>query len=353
MKKQVLLSAGVMLIWAFAAVAGINTRSGKVYCQNSQWSEAVRVLLLAVEEDQKDDEAHFYLGFAYSNLDSVELAYKHFTIAKELNPKKKKDADTNIQSNYARHYKAGQVSFSQSNFTGAAREFKLATLSDPNQSSAHYNLAVTYSRLAPSDSSYVTKTLEEADKVLALADPKEANYTNALQLAARQLVILGREEEAIGRFEKYLAEDPSRYTTVEKIGTDLLNESRWPGAAVFLKMAAETRLSQGQEDFTVYFNIGRAEYNMGATDPTHYDESIVWYEKALTLQPDDANTALNLMAVYIKKEDWASAALWGEKYVSVNPSDAKGWQLLARSYGELGDDAKAVEALARYEQLKE
>ena len=29
------------------------------------------------------------------------------------------------------------------------------------------------------------------------------------------------------------------------------------------------------------------------------------------------------MAVYVKKEDWENASLWGEKSVSLNPNNAK------------------------------
>ena len=33
-----------------------------------------------------------------------------------------------------------------------------------------------------------------------------------------------------------------------------------------------------------------------------------------------------MMAGYVKKEDWENAALWGEKYVLLDPSDADGWK---------------------------
>jgi predicted Zn-dependent protease len=59
-----------------------------------------------------------------------------------------------------------------------------------------------------------------------------------------------------------------------------------------------------------------------------------------------------MMACHIKKEDWENAALWGEKYVALQPSDADGWKYLAQCYGRLGQDDKATDALTHYQTLK-
>ena len=131
------------------------------------------------------------IGIAYSELDSVAQAYQHFTIAKELQPKKAHDIANNIQSNYARHYQLGQNAFKQTNVNEAANQFLLATQADPTQSSGHYNLAVMYARLSLADSTYEVKALAEADQVLKLAQPTDPNYIRALQLASRMLAQLG------------------------------------------------------------------------------------------------------------------------------------------------------------------
>ncbi|HET6347665.1 MAG TPA: tetratricopeptide repeat protein [Candidatus Krumholzibacteria bacterium] len=365
MKRQSLLTL-LLVLAATAAFAGLHTRSGTVYVQNGQYDEAVRELKLAIEEDPNDAKAHFMIGVAYSNLDmkgkqlidsvaTVQLAYEHFTKAKELDKKKAYDCDNNIQSNYARHYKSGQVDFNMnpSNYVGAAKEFRLATLASPEQSGAHYNLAVTYSRLALNDTTYYEKTLTEADQVLKLTEPSDPNYMRALQLAANTLVYLHRPDEAVERMRKTIEEDPSKYQVVEDMGNDLMTRQRWEGAAAFLKLAADGRSKVSADDATVLRNIGVCEFKMGKTDPAHLDEAIAYYQKSLDVGGDDPDTVFDMMAAYITKPDWDNAALWGEKYVSLAPADAKGWQLLARCYGELGDDAKATEALNRYQQLKD
>ena len=342
----------LVLLCAAVAIAGTETTSGTIYNQNGQYPEAVVILKKAIAKDPKDSKAHFQIGFAYSKLDSVALAYEHFMKAKELDPKKANDVADNIASNYARHYKVAQNAFVRDDFANAATEFGLATMADPTQPTAHYNLAVTYSRLAESDSTYHEKALAEADKVLSLSNPTDANYTKALQLAGRQLVELGREDEAVARFTRLVEEDPSKFQVIEEIGTDLVNDQNWKGAEVFLKMAADARAKVGSEDFNLYYNLGVAEFNLRKENPAKIDEAIGYYEKALGVQPDDASTVFNLMVANMAKEDWSNASVWGEKYAAISPSDPKGWQYLARCYSELGDKDKATEALARYQQLR-
>jgi len=349
---RTLLILGVTLLCAAVAIAGTETTSGTIYNQNGQYPEAVVILKKAIAKDPKDAKAHFQIGFAYSKLDSVGLAYEHFMIAKELDPKRANDVADNIASNYARHYKIAQNAFTRPDFAGAATEFGLATQADPTQPTAHYNLAVTYSRLAETDSTCHEKALAEADKVLELSSPSDPNYTKSLQLAGRQLVELGREDEAVARFTRLIEEDPSKYQVIEEIGTDLVNSQNWKGAEVFLKMAADARAKVGSEDFNLYYNLGVAEFNLRKEDPAKIDEAIGYYEKALGVQPDDPSTVFNLMVANMAKEDWSNASVWGEKYASVSPSDPKGWQYLARCYSELGDKDKATEALSRYQQLR-
>jgi tetratricopeptide (TPR) repeat protein len=337
---------------AAASAKSVETTSGIIYIQNKQYEEARKILLKAVANDPKDDDGHFYLGIAYSELDSVALAYSHFMTAKELEPKKARDVANNIASNYARHYRAGQDAFKQTDVIRAASEFLLATQADPTQSAAHFNLAVMYSRLALADSTYDEKALVEADKVLELAPPTDPNYIKALQLASRSLAQMGRVDDAVARVQAMIEKDPSKYPTVEEIGNELFAAGNWKGADAILRLAAGARAQSGADDFDVFSKIGQANFNLRKEDPARIDTAIEYYVKALDVKPDDNPIVFNLMAANMAKDAWAEAVTWGEKYVAANGSDANGWQLLARCYSELGETDKATEAFGRYQELK-
>lgn len=346
------LFVAALLLPVGASSKSVETTSGIIYIQNKQYEEARKILLKAIAKDPKDADGQFYLAVAYSELDSVALAYDHFMTAKQLEPKKARDAANNIAHNYAKHYQLGQNAFKQSDVTKAANEFLLATQADPTQSAGHYNLAVMYSRLAMADSTYEVKGLAEADQVLKLAPPTDPNYIKALQLASRMLAQMDREAEAIDRFKPLIEKDPKQYRLAQEVGMELLNAKKWKAAEEFLKMAAEASAKLGADSASVYANIGVAAFNQRGEDPAKIDEAISYYQKALDYEPDNASIVFNAMVACMAKEDWTAAAAWGEKYVSVSPSDPKGWQYLARCYSGAGDADKASEALQRYQALK-
>jgi tetratricopeptide (TPR) repeat protein len=354
-----MIRAGSLSIFAVLATMAalgcqsVATTSAKLRNQEGNYELAIKLAKEALAKNPTDAEAHFQLGVSYSYLDSVSLAYEHYMKAKELDPEKTADVDNNIQSNFAKHYKLGQSSFNRQDLKTAATEFEMATKANPTQAVAYYNLSVAYQRLALADSTMHTKALAAADKVLELSNPSEANYTRALQVAGHELVALGRPEQAAERFKRLIEEDPASSKVIEDIGNAELELRSYNSAAVFLKMAAQARSKVGADDAKVYYNVGVSLYNLRKEDPARIDEAISSYQRALDITPDDPDTVFNILVAYAAKEDWSGVTQWGEKYVSVNPSDANGWKLLARGYTELGDEDKAAEAIKRYEMLRQ
>lgn len=342
----------VLVPFALAACQSVATTSAKLRNQEGNYEMAIELAKQGIAENPKDAEAYFQLGLAYSNLDSVELAYQNFVTSMELDPKKVQDCQNNIQHNFAKHYKLGQGAYRRDDYQAAVDEFELATLADPTQALGYYNLGVSYAKLGKDlDPKYYDDAIVALDKVLELSNPSESQYINALEVAGQALASTGRADEARERFERLIEEDPTNYEVIENIGMDLLERQEWEGANVFLEMAADARSKIGAEDFTLYYNIGVANYSMRAEDPAAVDRAIMYYEKALDIQMDEPQTIFNIVVAYVAKEDWKNAIMWGEKYVSISPDDPRGWQLLARCYSEDGDKDKAREALTRFESL--
>jgi tetratricopeptide (TPR) repeat protein len=354
--KQLIIPIASVVLFAFVAAGcqSVATTSAKLRNQEGNFEMAIDLAKQGLAENPADAEAYFQLGVAYSNLDSVSLAYDSFTKSMKLDPKKANDAKNNIQHNFAKHYKLGQSAFNREDFQNAVDEFTLATRADPSQSIGYYNLGVAYSELAKGiDEKYYNNAIKSLDKVLELSNPSESQYINALGFTGKALAALGREDEARERFERLIEEDPTSYEVIENIGTELLQAERWKAAAIFLEMSADARSKIGAEDFTLYYNIGVANYQMRDEDPTRIDRAIMYYEKALEVQADEPQTIFNIEVAYVAKEDWNNAIDWGEKFVNINGTDPKGWRLLARCYSEIGEKAKATEALDRFEALSQ
>jgi Flp pilus assembly protein TadD len=343
----------VLLVFVIESCQSVATTSAKLRNQEGNYDIAIELCQQALAENPMDPEAYFQLGFAYSQKDMVALAYENFMKAKELDPKKARNVDQNIQHNFAKHYKLGQSGFNRRDYATSAEEFRLATEADPREAVGFYNLGVAYAKLGEEDETYRDKAIAAMDKVLEISNPSEANYTKALQLAGRQLAEAGREDEARERFLRLIEEDPTSYDVIESLGMELLNADKWKSAVVFLKMAAEARSKIDADDFTLFYNIGAALYNMREECPECVDEAIAYYERALALNDDEPQTVFNIAVSYVSQGDYRNATDWLEKYGTLSPTDPKGWQLLARCYSELGEKDKAREAMTRFEQLSE
>jgi Flp pilus assembly protein TadD len=354
-KKQIVWVACVVLgAFAIAGCQSVATTSAKLRNQEGNYEMAIDLAKQALAENPKDAEAYFQLGVSYSYLDSVSLAYDCFIKSMELDPKKKKDAEDNIAHNFVKHLKLGQSAYKREDFKTASEEFEMATQADPTQSVGYYYLGISYYYLGrDEDKKYYGDAVKELDKVLELSNPSDSNYIKALELAGKALAATGREDEARERFQRLIEEDPTSYQVIEDIGNDLLTAQQWKAAAVFLEMAAEARSKIGAEDFTLYYNIGVAYYSMREEDPEAIDKAIMYYEKALDIQPDEPQTIFNIVVAYIAKQDYSGAIVWAEKYANINPTDSRAWQLLARCYSEVGEKDKAREALKRFEMLSE
>jgi tetratricopeptide (TPR) repeat protein len=188
-----------VILAAFVIVGcqSVATTSAKLRNQEGNYEMAIDLAKQALADNPDDAEAYFQLGISYSHLDSVSLAYDCFVRAYELDPKKQKDAENNIQHNFAKHYKLGQSAYKRDDYQTGADEFKLATEADPTQAVGYYNLGVSYYSMGKEvDPKYFEDSITALDKVLELSNPSDGNYVNALSFAGKALAAVGREEEA-------------------------------------------------------------------------------------------------------------------------------------------------------------
>ena len=350
----------LLMVFVVGGCQSVATTSAMLRNQEGNFEMAIGLAKQGIQENPRDAEAYFQLGIAYSNLDSVALAYKNFTKAKELdpNPKRKENADNNIKHNYSKHYNSGQAAFQDRDLQAASVEFTLATQADPRQSVAYYNLGVAYARLADDDttftgefSPYHEQAIDVLEESLEKARPDQAHYIDALGLVGKELAEVGRLDEAVTKFERLVEDDPSNYAVIENLGYELFRAEDWRGAELFLDMAAKARIKIGAEDAGLYYELGRVCFFQNEDDPDALRRAVEYYERALDLEPDEPQTIMNLIIAHMKMEDWSSAIAWGEKYVSVDSEKADGWRMLALSYSKIGDKDKAAHCAEKYAEL--
>jgi tetratricopeptide (TPR) repeat protein len=249
------------------------------------------------------------------------------------------------------HYNAGQAAFQDKDLHKASVEFAAAIGADPRQSVAYYNLGVTYCMLAEEDTAMHEEAMRILREGLKKTTPDQNHYINALGLFCRELVEVGRLDEAAAEVRRLVDDDPENYSVIEDLGVSLLDRRDWAGAEIFLDMVAVARIKIGEEDYRTYASLGRVCYFQKDEDPDAIRRSIGHYERALDLAPDEAQTIMNLIIAFMELEDWNNAISWGEKYISLLPESADGWRILSISYGKHGDKDKAAHCAEKYSEL--
>ncbi len=189
--KHVIAGVLVALILpGLPACQSVGTTSVILYNDQGNYGKAIEIAREVIAEEPTDSEAHFQLGLALSHMDSVGEAYKHLRRSVELdlnNPRRLEVVENNIAHNFSKHFTNGQVAFRAGNYARAAGLFETATTADPRRGLGHYNLAVTYSRLAEAASGFRDDAAREYTRAIKFSTPEEEYHANALAALSRNL----------------------------------------------------------------------------------------------------------------------------------------------------------------------
>jgi tetratricopeptide (TPR) repeat protein len=337
----------VMSLIVLSACKSVETTSAMLHNEHGNYEKAIQMANQAIEKNPNDAEAYFQLGISYSYTGDMTLAYQNFTRAGQLNPKKLADVETNIKSNWAKHFNAGVAEFQSENLEGAATEFKLATDADPREVKGWLNLAKVYFQVSLDDTTYLEQTYASVDTLMAKTTKDDESYGAVLALAGKVMIKRGENEQAVEIFQNLMIDDPSNFEIVEEVGMTYLSSREWDNAVLFLEMASDGRIKTDSEDFELYYNLGVVNYNLN-----DYMKAVDYYQKALMLDPEHQQANYSLLLTYYQASFWDEAISAGQQYTEKYPDDSRGWQILGLSYREKGFKIKAEEAFQKYNELR-
>jgi len=345
-RRMTILAVLVVSLFAMYACKSVETTSAMLHNEHGNYDKAIEMAKLALEKNPNDPEAHFQLGISYSYTGDMVGAYREFTAAAKLDPKKVTDAEINIKSNWAKHFNNGLSEFQTDNLAGAAHEFELTTQADPREVKGWLNLAKVFYSLSLNDSTYEAQTYATVDTLIARTKDDDESYANVLALSGQIMVKRGMKDEAVKIFEKLLLEDPANYEDVERAGNEYLSKREWDRGAPLLEMAVEARKKTNSEDFESYYNLGVAYFN-GKNCP----KAIEAYLAALEMDQENKQGNYSLLLAYYQCEMYDDAILQGQKYTEKFGDDPNGWNILGRSYSKKGMKLKAEEAIKKVQDL--
>ena len=343
-----------VLVLSLPACKSVETTSAMLHNQAGEYDKAIEMAELGLEKNPQDAEAYFQLGIAYSFKGEMGKAYRNYMKAKELAPNAKGDlVETNIQSNWAKHYNNGLNEYQLDNKVGALKEFEIATEADPRRIKSWLNYANISFTLANDpekpDSSYFEKAYMAADTLQSIITKEDEDYLKVLPLVGKIKASQGEVDDAIKSFEELISEKPTETKPVERTAEMFYRQENWSAAAKLYEVAARGLEISGQENPGLYTNMGVVYSKM-----QRYHQAVRAFSQAQMMAPQNKQIAYSLLVTYYQAKLWDEAIMFGEEYTTkIAPEDPNGWQILSRAYKEKGLKIKAEETYKRFVDLKQ
>lgn len=219
--------------------------------------------------------------------------------------------------------------------------------------------------------------LEEAVVELERALEIYPNYLNAWLLLGNAKYKLNNDpKEAEKYYLKTLSLKPEYFEGNFNLGAVYLEHDQPAKAIPYLKQAIATKpekieayynladayykSNQGEEAIKVYQQIMQVRPN--SSHPVYkigtvygrllgnLDEAIKWFNKAISMDPNEVIYYEDLSVAYGFKGDFTNAIQAAEKGLQIDPNYAAFYRNIAIGYEQLGDKAKAEEYMAMFQQ---
>jgi tetratricopeptide (TPR) repeat protein len=334
------------LVFALSSCKSVETLSAQNQTDKGNYTQAADMAKRAVTKNPNDAEAHFLLGETASNTEDMATAYREFTMAGKLDPKKLSDVEAAIKANWDRHYDGGMGVLEKGDAAGAAREFNLATQADPREIKGWLNMAKVYYGMADKDSTLMLKVYAAVDTMLVKNKETDPNYQKVLSFEGRILARRGMTAEAIKIFDELLSLDPSESEVVEESGIQCLSRKDWQSASELFPLVIEAQQKTNSESFEPYYNLGAAYLNL-----KDYTKAIDALTEAVRIDPANKKGQYYLLLANYQGSQFDEAIHLGQNYTTKYADDQNGWRVLSLAYSKRGMTAKAQEAAKKAMEL--
>ena len=307
--------------------------------------EAMAVAQEAIKINPNSAEAYATLTGIHQAKGNWIAGLDAFKKTKELNP--------NIPRSY---FYYGRLLLDQGLFDDAAEQFKKVEELDPNYPDTHLYRGLALGNQGDhmreieelTKASQVTKNKSVAFQSLAKVHLERKDLSSALEFIEKAIhespknaenyflkgkidKSLKRTKEAIQAFEMAIGLQNDYTDVYKELGPLYVEKGDWRRAAnAYENMGAE---SQGAYHFSeLGFYYQKSE---------EYDKAIEAYEKAIVLDPDDANNYFNIGIVYKLKKDWNNSILSYQKAIEISPAEPEFYYGLAHALCGSGDYLQA------------
>lgn len=272
-----------------------------IYTKTGRFDEA----LFAIEEmkDLKADPnlIHLLTGKVYLAQGKFNDAKKEFEAINDKTfqyyPDKQGPASELINS--------AAADINKNDLAGAKEKLLKALALDPYSIEAYYNAAIL---------NYLEGKYDDSIKTLYKITDTKVFYPYADYLTAKNLIALGRVDEAQILLNKSIKEYPPLVESYIELASLNIKAGEYPKAETYLQKAAD--LGKDPQNLqilygTLYFKQGKIK------------EAIDSFEKSLKINTNQPGIYYNLAVCYELNKDNKNAVKYYTEYLKSNPKDAK------------------------------
>ncbi|MCE5271293.1 tetratricopeptide repeat protein [bacterium] len=370
--RKLIVVLSLAVVWMFTVASSPVVTGAKVRIKAKKYDEAIKVLEDSKAEYPNDPELYYYLGRAYAGTAKWAPAGDNFSKALTLNPDKelKKEIEKWRDFHWSSFVKEGSALLQQKRYDIAIDKYVLANKINPDRKESWANLGVAqlesgraFDEAQPPkpDSAKILYegSIDSFKKALEL-DPTNETFIKNL---AQAYTIAGKEDEAIGIYEKCLENNPDDSQIKERLVTLYMTRQDFEAAArIFDTMLSDAGAELGAAD---YFNAASCYYQiyMGLSkkeDQASKDKAAEFLHKAagaytsvLEETPNDCEAATQLYYTYINLENWPKVIETIEGMMKNGcQRDYPTLQNLGVAYVKVGNKEKGVEVFKEAEALK-
>ena len=309
--------------------------AAKLYLQQAAPQKAKDQLMVALETEPQNAEAHFLLGKINSGEGDYAAMDASFARAADLSPKFGTEIDQIRDFYWAREYNAG-VNAAQDeavDYDRALTRFKNATLIRAGRLEAWRNLAYVYYQLDQDDRAIATY-----QRIVA-ADSVDANSLYSLGVL---YINQDRYQEAEQVLTQLSRIAPDHYDGHINLAVAQVRLEDIEGAEENYRKA----IASDSTRHSAHYNLGNLYWQQ-----QNYTAARKAYGQTLALAPDDDDALYNLAITHLALEDMEAAMPLLLQLSERMPDNASVWRELGRIYALEGMLEESKAAYAKEEAL--
>ncbi len=299
--------------------------TGEIDINKMVGNKMIPIYLRKIEENPKDYEAYFGLGFAYQDLGNNKEAKKYYLKAIDVKSELHK-AWNNL----------GVVYNNLQQYEDAIDTYQKALAIKPNFYEAWYNLGLVYAQ--------GLQQYEQAKEAFQKAIEIEPDYHEAWYNLGNVYDNLQQYEQAIDAYQKAIEIEPDYHEAWYNLGIVYKNLQQYEQAIEAYQKAIDIE----PEDHEAWNNLGSV-YAQGLQQ---YEQAIEAYQKAIKIKPDLHETWNNLGIVYFNLQDYPKAIDAYQKAIEIKPEYHEAWNNLGSVYFNLQQYEAAENAYQKVIEIK-